>query len=260
MSNTESIKISVVTVCLNAEKYLQATMDSVFSQDYPNLEYVVIDGDSTDGTVDIIKKNAGKISFWKSEKDAGIYDAMNKGLAHCSGEWIIFMNAGDRFYGSETLKKVASYLTPESDLVYGDSEVQYPKFRVFRKAKDPSRLWQGMIFSHQSLFTRTNILKEKKFSLDTTNADFSLVLSCLKDGRRFLQLHFPVSSVSPWGVTDSNQLKVILGWRRVARDLFPGAKVELFYAGQILITGARQILKKILPTGLVNLVRRNKNG
>ncbi|MCM8833252.1 MAG: glycosyltransferase [Candidatus Omnitrophica bacterium] len=91
--------ISVITVVLNGERYLEETIQSVINQTYPNVEYIIIDGGSTDGTLDIIKKYEDKIDYWVSEKDKGIYDAMNKGIRVASGEGLLFLNAGDFFVG-----------------------------------------------------------------------------------------------------------------------------------------------------------------
>lgn len=93
-----NILISVVTVSYNAVATIEQTLLSVINQTYPNIEYIIIDGGSTDGTVDIIKKYADEIVYWISEPDKGIYDAMNKGIKKANGEWINFINAGDSYY------------------------------------------------------------------------------------------------------------------------------------------------------------------
>jgi glycosyltransferase involved in cell wall biosynthesis len=88
-------KVSVIIVTYNAVKTLQAALDTIYSQTYPNIEVVVIDGLSTDGTVEILKANDAKIAFWKSEKDTGVYDAMNKAVTQVTGEWVYFLGADD---------------------------------------------------------------------------------------------------------------------------------------------------------------------
>ena len=112
--------VSVITVVLNGEKYLEETIKSVINQNYDNVEYIIIDGGSTDGTLDIIKKYEDKIDYWVSEKDRGIYDAMNKGIDLANGDWINFMNAGDGFANMKILKRVFEKISDE-DLIYSDT-------------------------------------------------------------------------------------------------------------------------------------------
>jgi len=100
--------ITVITVVLNGEKALEETIKSVISQTYPNVEYIIIDGGSTDGTLDIIKKYEDYIDYWVSEPDKGIYDAMNKGVDLTTGQWINFINAGDRFYDEDLIEEIFS--------------------------------------------------------------------------------------------------------------------------------------------------------
>ena len=95
-------KISVITVVYNSVSYIERTIQSVLSQTYPHIEYIIIDGGSGDGTTEIIKKYSGSLAYWVSEPDKGLYDAMNKGLAKATGEFVWFINSGDEISGSKT--------------------------------------------------------------------------------------------------------------------------------------------------------------
>lgn len=130
MTNQNTIKknrpiiVSIVTVVFNGEHIIGSTIDSVKNQTYPHKEYIIIDGGSVDNTCSIIEKHQESVHHYVSEPDSGIYDAMNKGTQYCTGDWIIFMNAGDTFYESNTLEKFVNYInsstTPNTELVYGD--------------------------------------------------------------------------------------------------------------------------------------------
>lgn len=111
--------ISVVTVVFNDQKHIEETLLSVINQTYSNIEYIVIDGGSNDGTVDIIKKYESFLSYWVSEKDDGIYNAMNKGIKVARGAWINFMNCGDVFFDNDVLENISKH-TEKCSLIYSD--------------------------------------------------------------------------------------------------------------------------------------------
>ncbi|MBR1543000.1 MAG: glycosyltransferase [Bacteroidaceae bacterium] len=114
-------KISVITVCLNCAEKLERTIQSVIKQTYTDLEYIIVDGGSQDDTINIIKKYQLKITKWISEKDDGIYDAMNKGIKMASGEWVNFMNAGDVFVNNDVLENILCRAIPDDiDFIYSD--------------------------------------------------------------------------------------------------------------------------------------------
>jgi glycosyltransferase involved in cell wall biosynthesis len=148
--------ISIVTVVFNGEKYLEETIKSIINQTYKNIEYIIIDGGSTDGTLDIIKKYEDKIDYWVSEPDKGIYDAMNKGIDVVRGEWINFMNAGDKFYDINILEKIFFQNDFKGiDLIYGDTDIGHKilKYKKYLILKDMA---QGMMICHQSAFYRSS--------------------------------------------------------------------------------------------------------
>ena len=130
MAEIKENLISVITVCYNAENNLERTILSVLNQTYSNIEYIIIDGGSTDGTIDLIKKYADKITYWQSETDKGIYDAMNKGIQKATGEWINFMNAGDLFSSTTILQQMSDAIKPGTRILRGNIIRIYPKFKV----------------------------------------------------------------------------------------------------------------------------------
>ena len=117
---------SIITITYNAVRLVEQTLLNVLSQSYPNIEYIVIDGGSTDGTVDIIKRYESGLTYWVSEPDKGIYDAMNKGLQKATGDYVWFINAGDSLCSSDTVQSVVSRLQKRKtlpDIIYGETNI-----------------------------------------------------------------------------------------------------------------------------------------
>jgi glycosyltransferase involved in cell wall biosynthesis len=110
--------ISVVTVVFNGRESIAETIDSVLAQDYPCVEYIVIDGDSTDGTKDIVERYRDRLDLFVSERDLGVYDAMNKAIKLATGEFILFMNCGDQFASSDAVSSVMCFIEPEGDQIF----------------------------------------------------------------------------------------------------------------------------------------------
>lgn len=159
------MKVSVVTVCYNAINVIEKTILSVLSQDYSDFEYIIIDGGSTDGTIDVIRKYEDRLVYWISEPDNGVYYAMNKGINAASGEWINFMNAGDEFVDSHTLSKFGEINLPDSVFyVYADNLRQ--KNDEYHKAFPISHISKRIICCHQSAFVSTKIKDEIFFDTD----------------------------------------------------------------------------------------------
>lgn len=115
--------ISIITINYNNKAGLQRTIESIISQNYVDVEYIIIDGGSTDGSVDVIKQYEDKITYWVSEKDAGIYNAQNKGIEKATGEYLLFLNSGDEFVSSNVLKDSSVFLNDGVDFVTGDMKV-----------------------------------------------------------------------------------------------------------------------------------------
>ena len=114
-------KISVITVCLNAQEFIEQCMQSVLTQTFNDFEYVIIDGGSSDDTVDIIKKYQNKIAYWHSRPDRGLADAFNLGVENCSGQWLLFLNSDDYFASSNVLQDMVVHIDkyPNVDVIFG---------------------------------------------------------------------------------------------------------------------------------------------
>lgn len=171
------MRITVVTVCYNAENLIEETIKSVVGQTHSDLEYIIIDGNSSDRTMEIVGRYSDKISRIISEPDNGIYDAMNKGIELATGQYINFMNAGDTFTDKDVVKNIVSNLDPSTDIIYGDSTmVDYKGRHLFSPADtNTSLLSKKPIYRHNASFTRTSLHKKQKFDL-SRKADFKYAL------------------------------------------------------------------------------------
>ncbi|MBR6493937.1 MAG: glycosyltransferase [Prevotella sp.] len=195
-------KVTVVTVCKNAKPLLEKTVRSVLAQQYKPIDYLVIDGASTDGTLDLLSRTDG--FRWISEPDKGIYDAMNKGIGMAEGEWIVFMNAGDAFADDDTLQKVFSEKR-NADVIYGD----VVKGSTIKRAEPPHNSHR-MFYCHQSCLVRTECLREYPFDIShKMSADFKQTKQLYLAGKRFLQLDFPIANFDLSGISNTKRSKGI---------------------------------------------------
>ena len=193
-------KITVITVCYNADEKIESTLKSVADQRECVFEYLIIDGKSKDRTLDIVRRYK-KIFLSRgisyriiSEKDNGIYDAMNKGAINATGKWLNFMNAGDIFYGPYALKTANDMLEECIDVLYGDSlEVDKNKYR-FVKSGTPECLLKKMSFCHQSTFIKRGCLIQYPYDLRyKLCADYNFFLSIFLDGAAFKKVDSVIS-------------------------------------------------------------------
>lgn len=174
--------ISIVIVTFNAGSTLQSAIDSVLSQTYKHTELVIIDGDSKDNTLEIIKKNSARLGYFISEKDKGVYDAMNKAIDAAKGDWILFLGADDTLYNDKVLSDIfAGRDIEEVDLLYGDVEFTTNKKR-YGAEKDYLRLVERNI-CHQAMFHHRRIFEKLgKFSMRyPVLADFEMNIRIFHD-------------------------------------------------------------------------------
>ncbi len=201
--------VSIITVVFNGEKTLESTIKSVINQTYDNIEYVIIDGNSKDKTLDIIKKYDSKISKWISEPDEGIYDAMNKGINISTGDYIWFMNSGDELANAKTVEDIISS-SPNSDIYYGDTVMIDCNGNEIgnRRLSPPEKLtWKsfkkGMLVSHQSFIAKKQIIKSYNLKYKFS-ADFEWCLLALKNAKSITNTHLTLSKFLDGGITKQN--------------------------------------------------------
>lgn len=180
------MKISIVTVCYNAAVSIEKTIGSVLKQDYPEIEYIIVDGMSCDGTYEIVMKYCSH-ALIIHEPDQGIYDAMNKGIKEASGDYIYFLNSGDLFLSKNTVSEAASYLAEGNpdilcanvNYVYSDNRKQLHDY-VKYKMLCPFFLGAGITVCHQGIVARTSIMKQKRFNTHYVLwADQEFIAYCL---------------------------------------------------------------------------------
>ncbi len=245
--------LSIVTVVYNSEKYLEKTVKSVINQTYDNIEYIIIDGDSSDDTLKIIKSYEKYINRWMSEPDKGIYDAMNKGVNNASAEWVIFMNAGDVFYDDFVLEKIEKYLITSNDVCYGSVVKNIHGFDILESPGSLDSLWKGMVFSHQSCFLKRSILLKYPFDVNLkVAADFKQIFYIYSNNHIFREIELIISTISADGVSDRRRLRSTLERFNVVLTKTRNIKVVLYYYCLFIKEIIVLIVKSILPQQLNN--------
>lgn len=197
--------VTIVTVVFNGIAHLEDTILSVLNQSYDNIEYIIIDGGSTDGTIDIIHKYDGQIDYWVSEKDLGLYYAMNKGLFLVSGDWINFMNCGDSFFDKNTIEKIFKNKN-SAGVLYGDVMFSFDgRNSVYVEAKNLSNFWKGMQFVHQASFVSSDLMQ--KFPFNTNYkliADYNSLYQMYLGEFNFTYINLPICNFLAGGLSDNN--------------------------------------------------------
>lgn len=173
--------ISVVTVCLNCAAEIEKTLNSVVSQDFPNIEYIVVDGCSTDGTLQILEHRVSSLGKLISEKDSGLYDAMNKGKRAATGDYVYFLNAGDTFADAHSVSRIAAAMTDVEKLYFGRVKISAPSSHwVVPSRFDDLTVKNGYLPHHQSIFyPRSFYLNTDYDTAYRVQADIDFTLSAL---------------------------------------------------------------------------------
>ena len=160
-------KISIITVVYNSEKYIRRTIESIVGQDYPAIEYIIIDGKSKDTTMQIVNEYRDRIAVVVSEPDKGLYDAMNKGLRLATGSYVLYINSGDALSSPTLLSDIFNNVPADSDVIYGDTQITDEDGNILhnRRHRPPEQLtWRdykrGMLVCHQSFIAKRTLCDE----------------------------------------------------------------------------------------------------
>ena len=255
------------------KRFLRRLSRASFPRTYPNIQYIVIDGGSTNRSLDIIKSYKNRIDYWISEKDNGIYDAMNKGIAIATSEWIIFMNAGDCFYSPRTISDIflgGSFGV--SDLIYGDCELLYENGdRRALKASDVRHLWKGMICSHQSLFARRSLFDSYRFDtssgitsdpnkresrnlLKITEPDFEFLYGCFMAGKVFIKVQIVVSIVAAGGRAYRKRCTILCSHFNVVRKYGLSIYQYIYYVCHYIFVFIKVAAHSVLPRAVTRWI------
>lgn len=224
-------KLSIITINFNDVYGLQRTMNSVFEQTFTDFEYIVIDGGSGDGSLDLIKENAKTIAHWVSEDDSGIYNAMNKGIKAATGEYLLFLNSGDVLTEVSALKDFTDHPSFDGDIIYGDYKFKDGE-KIYPDELTPSYFMRTSLPHQSTLFKKTVFdvmgLYDEKYKV---GADRAFYIKCYLSGKfKFQHVKYFLTLFDLSGL--SNDLEFITGKKmedgQLLRDMY-GSKYEHYY-------------------------------
>jgi putative colanic acid biosynthesis glycosyltransferase len=255
-------KVTIITVNYNMVEDLARTIASVSDQSYDGLEYIVVDGGSSDGSTALLESQAGGIARWVSEPDRGLYDAMNKGVRIASGDWVLFMNAGDTFHNRNVVADVFSRPADDADIIYGHMMRHYAGQNVQRlvRSRPVSALPLSMPCSHQSLFARRTLLLQIPFADDLSIvADHDFLLRAQRVGARFRQIDRIIGNFATGGTSDRNRRESMRQLRHILQRhglMTPVRRACL--AVKLARALAGNWLKNAMPEPLVRWILRHR--
>ena len=241
-------KFSVITVTYNAATVLEDTIQSVISQTYHHVEYIIVDGGSTDGTLDIIGHYRDRIATVVSEPDKGLYDAMNKGMHLATGDYLCFLNAGDSFHEDDTLQSIAHSLTGSAlpDVIYGQTALvdNEGHFVRMRRLSAPERLdWksfrQGMLVCHQAFFAKRTLAEPYDLRY-RFSADFDWCIRVMKRAQTLHNTHLTLIDYLEEGMTTRNRRASLRERFRIMVKHYGWASTVLHHAWFVV----RAVIKK----------------
>ena len=256
--------ISIITVTFNAANVVEKTIQSVVSQTYDKLEYLIIDGASKDNTMAVVDHYRGQIERHGrivSEPDKGLYDAMNKGASLATGDWVLFMNADEVFVDELVLTDVASFIEahPEADAICGDALMIY-EYGTFPNVSKPEDLPHRMSVFHQSTFVRTSLLREHPFDTHYRYAaDYEQLSSLALAGHKFLHIDRKIAMLEMRsGTTYENMLDSAREHYSIleARGMDIEAERKKMFRHKKIVISFKKYLPNFLSQPILRLIAR----
>ncbi len=248
--NKKNPKISIITVVLNAQNTIEETIKSVLNQTSNNIEYIIIDGKSTDNTLAIIKKYYLQIDTIVSENDSGIYDGMNKAVQMAKGEWIFFLNADDRLYDNEVINKVFHVIIKNktADIIYGDILKYYrnSKTKKIGENLNITNLRKAIAPPHQGMFVKKDLLTVFPFDISyRSSSDFNFFCQAIINKTKAHRINEIISHFSDGGMS-SNKSISYKETSEIIRKHFGVYYYWVFYIKKIMIEqGIKKIIAKM---------------
>lgn len=242
--------LSIITINYNNRDGLQKTIDSVLSQTWTDYEWIVIDGGSTDGSKELIERYQEHLAYWCSEPDKGVYNAMNKGIAKAKGEYLNFMNSGDTYYETETLKKVFGG-ERKADILYGDCLKVFEHHEEILRFPQPMELYAlyGRPICHQAMMIRSSLLKDCGYD-ETFRicADYKHLLETAMKGATFEHVGTTVCRYDMNGMSSQYNEQFQREWDEVHQVVPETIRLSMEhlkgYAGSRHTVRARKLLER----------------
>jgi glycosyltransferase involved in cell wall biosynthesis len=236
--------ITIIIATYNVADFIEKAIQSIFEQRYANTELIIIDGGSSDGTIDVIKQYEDRISSWLSEPDLGIYDAMNKGVKLAKGDWIYFLGADDTLVNC--IDKVADYLKKENTIYYGDVYLPHKNKTYAGNFK-----WHTLVsknINHQSIFYPRKVFLHYLFDLKyKVLADYDLNIRCWGDGRfKFKYIPVLVAIHYDGGVSNQKSDEVFLADKPALISKYFGRKIVVRNGWIIARSKVGELIRAIL--------------
>lgn len=250
------VKITIITVCFNAHESVRRTIESVLNQTYPNIEYIIIDGNSKDNSQSVIEQYRNRLAYYISEPDKGIYDGMNKGICQATGEYTLFLNTDDTLYDNTTIESFVKKIDLQYDVYYGNNKIinEYGEYiNIPRNIELLNRKW---VLSHQATFIKTTVLKNNLFDINYKYcADYKQISHLYLNNYSFNYIDLTISTTPiSSGTTYNNYIASTKEHFKIIRER--GENVTFLEYKTIILRWIVRAIKLIIPDVILNPILR----